>query len=135
MSSISVGSIVTNVSRSGRVVYGIQGIPPYYRELPSRRMLRRHRCRKAGATARTIEETGGRSSSGRLDVTSEDSWRGAFEQVTDRFGRLKSDPASESPAGAASPASCFRRACIILFTRLDVSLPEDRIRRAMTGPL
>jgi NAD(P)-dependent dehydrogenase (short-subunit alcohol dehydrogenase family) len=43
---------------------------------------------KAGSTARTIEEAGGRSSSGRLDVTSEDSWREALEQVIDRFGRL-----------------------------------------------
>jgi 3(or 17)beta-hydroxysteroid dehydrogenase len=42
----------------------------------------------AGATAALIEETGGRASSGRLDVTSEESWRAALEQATDLFGRL-----------------------------------------------
>lgn len=42
----------------------------------------------AGTTAGIIEETGGRSASGRLDVTSEESWREVLDQVTDRFGRL-----------------------------------------------
>lgn len=42
----------------------------------------------AGATAGIIEEAGGLPSSGRLDVTSEESWRAALEQVTSRFGRL-----------------------------------------------
>lgn len=42
----------------------------------------------AGATAQIIEETGGNASSGQLDVTSEDSWRAAMDQVADTFGRL-----------------------------------------------
>jgi NAD(P)-dependent dehydrogenase (short-subunit alcohol dehydrogenase family) len=42
----------------------------------------------AGATARAIEEAGGRSSSCRLDVTSEESWRAALDQVTAIFSRL-----------------------------------------------
>lgn len=41
-----------------------------------------------GATARVIEEAGDRSSSWRLDVTSEESWRAALDQVTGTFGRL-----------------------------------------------
>ena len=43
---------------------------------------------KADATAELIVESGGNASPGRLDVTSEDSWREALDQVTDRFGRL-----------------------------------------------
>ena len=43
---------------------------------------------RAGTTASAIKEGGGRSSSVRLDVTSEDSWREVLDQVTDRFGRL-----------------------------------------------
>jgi len=42
----------------------------------------------AGATARAIEEAGDRSSSCRLDVSSEESWRAALDQVTGTFGRL-----------------------------------------------
>jgi NAD(P)-dependent dehydrogenase (short-subunit alcohol dehydrogenase family) len=42
----------------------------------------------AGATAGIIQETGGNSSSGRLDVTSEESWREVLEQVIETFGRL-----------------------------------------------
>ncbi len=42
----------------------------------------------SGTTARTIEETGGRSSSGRLDVTSEESWQEALALTTARLGRL-----------------------------------------------
>jgi 3(or 17)beta-hydroxysteroid dehydrogenase len=42
----------------------------------------------AGATAGIIEETGSLASSGRLDVTSEESWQSVLDQVTNRFGRL-----------------------------------------------
>ncbi len=42
----------------------------------------------AGATAEIIEEMGNRTSSGRLDVTSEESWREAIGQAVGLFGRL-----------------------------------------------
>ncbi|HEX5758208.1 MAG TPA: SDR family oxidoreductase [Thermoanaerobaculia bacterium] len=42
----------------------------------------------AGATAGLIEEMGGNASSGRLDVTSEESWRNALERTVDLFGRF-----------------------------------------------
>jgi len=42
----------------------------------------------AGATAEIIQEMRGNASSGRLDVTSEESWREAIERTVDTFGRL-----------------------------------------------
>lgn len=42
----------------------------------------------AATTAGSIKETGGNAASGRLDITSEESWREALEQATGTFGRL-----------------------------------------------
>lgn len=42
----------------------------------------------AGATASAIEAAGGRASSGRLDVASEESWREAVERTVSLLGRL-----------------------------------------------